>query len=76
MVAASHPDLLELEKAKKMLKVKILPIVKYNTCRFNFVTLSNHSYVCRSMNKHCLMSLRSLRTHVMMEVVMQTYFLT
>lgn len=72
--ALSHPDPHELEKAKRMLKVR--PFIHCSVCLPSLLTacellLSAQLFArCRSMNRHLSRQLQGLQMHLMVKVVM------
>lgn len=72
---ASHPDPAEIEKAKRVLKVRTKHLLHFALPYiFSFIAMIVMGILnCRSMNKHWLMQLQSLKMHLMVKVVITNY---
>ena len=73
--SASQPDPSELEKAKKMLKVRYVMHSLFLSLSLS-LSLANFDscihLLCRIMNRHSLMQLPGLLMHLMVKVVINT----
>lgn len=74
----SHPDPLELVKAKKMLKVRSMFYANQSFDYLSLLGITSFSivwFICRSMSRPWLMPFQDLQMHLMVKVVINVYII-